>query len=301
MHEAGPRVVLLARPGGARERLLAALNQAGTQLVLDADPTRIEVAELQAAAPGFVVVVLDPLTEPVLERFDPVLQDPAVEVMFEEAEVAARREGWDAARWIRHIAAKLHGHADVLPPTTQAPSAAATGTLGAGTFDAGAPDSDAGRREDAAHPDGFADLDLELPAASPHPLSDEFVAGVEPGEYAGFDPVAAELADMEFSADRIVQLDFAAEPGSGAGVSGSAAPEPALPDLDFEFDGALVLPGHAARSDEAPGAGHRFDPSADTAAEAGGPAHEFNLDFEWEAAPPARAAAEGAPEQGLRF
>ena len=27
MHEAGPRVVLLARPGGARERLLAALNQ----------------------------------------------------------------------------------------------------------------------------------------------------------------------------------------------------------------------------------------------------------------------------------
>src|SRR5690606_31697527 len=30
--------------------------------------------------------------------------------------VAAKREGWDAARWVRHLAAKLGGHQDVLPP-----------------------------------------------------------------------------------------------------------------------------------------------------------------------------------------
>ena len=42
--------------------------------------------------------------------------DPAIAVIFDEADLAARREGWDAARWVRHLAAKLHRHADVLPP-----------------------------------------------------------------------------------------------------------------------------------------------------------------------------------------
>lgn len=35
--------------------------------------------------------------------------------MFEDAEVAAKREGWEAARWARHLGAKLYGHGDVLP------------------------------------------------------------------------------------------------------------------------------------------------------------------------------------------
>src|SRR5690606_22512343 len=31
-------------------------------------------------------------------------------------ELAAQRTGWDAARWVRHLSAKLHRHDDVLPP-----------------------------------------------------------------------------------------------------------------------------------------------------------------------------------------
>src|SRR5690606_17755685 len=42
--------------------------------------------------------------------------DPAIAVIFEEAELASQRTGWDAARWVRHLAAKLHHHDDVLPP-----------------------------------------------------------------------------------------------------------------------------------------------------------------------------------------
>ena len=45
-----------------------------------------------------------------------MLHDPAVAVIFDEADLAARRQGWDAQRWARHLAAKLHGHRDVLPP-----------------------------------------------------------------------------------------------------------------------------------------------------------------------------------------
>jgi len=37
-------------------------------------------------------------------------------VIYDEAELAAQREGWDAARWVRHLAAKLNRGGDVLPP-----------------------------------------------------------------------------------------------------------------------------------------------------------------------------------------
>ena len=110
------RVALLARPGEACERLRAALREAGGEIVLEADPSTLAAETLSAAAPQTVLVALDPAVEDALERFDAVLGDPGVAVIFDEAELAARREGWDAARWVRHLAAKLHRHDDVLPP-----------------------------------------------------------------------------------------------------------------------------------------------------------------------------------------
>jgi len=84
--------------------------------VLEADPTTLQLEALGQVAPQVIVVALDPVTEDVIEKFDPVLADPSVEVIYEEATLAATREGWDLARWVRHLAAKLHGHGDVLPP-----------------------------------------------------------------------------------------------------------------------------------------------------------------------------------------
>ena len=116
MSESSRRAVLLARPGAACERLRSALSDAGAHLVLEADPTTLQLESLGQVAPQVIVVALDPVTEDVIEKFDPVLADPSVEVIYEEATLAATREGWDLARWVRHLAAKLHGHGDVLPP-----------------------------------------------------------------------------------------------------------------------------------------------------------------------------------------
>ena len=116
MAEVPVRVALLARPGTACEQLQAALLQAGADVVLVADPLGSDAGSVAAVAPGAVLVALDPAVEDVLDRFDPVLLDPAVTVIYDEAELAATREGWDAARWTRHLAAKLAGHDDVLPP-----------------------------------------------------------------------------------------------------------------------------------------------------------------------------------------
>lgn len=113
------RVALLARPGAAADRLRDALGGIGVTPVLSADPLATEPGALAEAAPDVLVVVLDPVVEDALERFDAVLADPGIDVLFEEADLAVAREGWDAARWARHLSAKLLRHGDVLPPGTE--------------------------------------------------------------------------------------------------------------------------------------------------------------------------------------
>jgi len=110
------RVALLARPGEARERLRVALHEAGAEIVLEDDPNALDADALGNSAPQVVLVALEPAIEDSLERFDSVLHDPAIAVIFDEADLAAKRQGWEAQRWARHLAAKLHGHRDVLPP-----------------------------------------------------------------------------------------------------------------------------------------------------------------------------------------
>jgi chemosensory pili system protein ChpB (putative protein-glutamate methylesterase) len=119
----GTRVVLLARPGPACDRLREALQEAGAELVLVADPTTASPEEVAFVEPQAILVALDASVEDSLERFDAVLSDSGMTVIFDEAELAAQRAGWDSARWVRHLAAKLNRHHDVLPPGTETEAA----------------------------------------------------------------------------------------------------------------------------------------------------------------------------------
>ncbi|WAT16618.1 chemotaxis protein CheB [Xanthomonas fragariae] len=115
----GTPVALLGRPGQARERLREALGLAGAKVVLEDEPSAVDVQMLRDAAPVAILVSLEPSIEDALEALEPAFNLPGVTVIFEEAELTVRREGWEAQRWVRHLAAKLHGHADVLPPGTE--------------------------------------------------------------------------------------------------------------------------------------------------------------------------------------
>jgi len=115
-NEPGTPVALLGRNGPARERMREALSLIGARVVLEDEPGAIDARTLADAAPAAVLVALEPAIEDALEALDSVLQQPGLTVIFDEAELAARREGWDAQRWARHLSAKLHGHGDVLPP-----------------------------------------------------------------------------------------------------------------------------------------------------------------------------------------
>lgn len=111
------RVALLASAGEARDRLGAALADAGAQVTLVADLASIDTEQVRAAEPRALLVALEPAAYDELDRLYQLLADPSLIVIFEEAELVAHRVGWDAARWIRHLGAKLRRHGEVLPPT----------------------------------------------------------------------------------------------------------------------------------------------------------------------------------------
>jgi chemosensory pili system protein ChpB (putative protein-glutamate methylesterase) len=114
------RVVLLARPGPARERLAEAAREAGADLALVADPVDADPAAVRDARPEALLVALEPAVESAIERFEDIYTDPDVIVLFEEVDLIVQREGWDAARWLRHVAAKLGMRDTVLPDGVEA-------------------------------------------------------------------------------------------------------------------------------------------------------------------------------------
>lgn len=117
---AAVRVALLAREGQARQQLRGALLGAGAQIALEDDPNALDADALAASRPHAVLVALEPAIEDALLRLDRVLADPGLTVIYDEADLASSRQGWDAQRWTRHLSAKLHGHRDVLPPGAEA-------------------------------------------------------------------------------------------------------------------------------------------------------------------------------------
>jgi chemosensory pili system protein ChpB (putative protein-glutamate methylesterase) len=210
------RVALLARAGAAREQLRAALHEAGAQIVLEDDPNTLESQALGDAAPEVVLVALEAAIEDSLSRLDSVLHDPAVAVIFDEAELAARREGWEAKRWARHLAAKLNGHADVLPPG---------GEVDNTRPEPGLPTTPAQIHADARiepHLQEAQGLAFELPRGG---LS---LAEIDegPGSDQAFDPESWKPKDEPAHAMPLQHGfgEVAAEPNEASGASGASGP-----------------------------------------------------------------------------
>jgi len=115
MLDAPVRVALLARQGEARDQLRKALAELGAELVAEGDPAELDPGQVAGQNPSVVLVSLEPAVEESLGRFDELLAAPGIEVMYDDAEVTGQLDGWDLARWARHLASKLVG-SDLLPP-----------------------------------------------------------------------------------------------------------------------------------------------------------------------------------------
>lgn len=256
--ESTRRVALLARPGAARDCVRSALLDVGADLVAEEDPTSADPQSVRATAPQVLMIVLDAAAEDALGRFDGVIGDPDIEVLFEEADVAVAREGWEAARWRRHLAAKLHRSGDVLPPV-------AAGELPA-------IDALSVHIEELIAVESGADAEPDADALTPAPIDLPLEASAGQ-DFSIFDPVAAEAggdADFSLGVDGLefdasvletdgpvafdasvfegVDLDTAFDPGDGApapvtGPDFTASDfDPLLAELDAEIPEAPRAP-----------------------------------------------------------
>lgn len=237
------RVVLLARAGDACDRLSSALGELGAELTL-ADPASADPQALAALQPHAVLVALEPAIEDSLERFDALLSDPQVTVVFDEAELAAQRAGWDAARWTRHLAAKLNRHEDVLPPGSEAegdlhpspgplPSAQDPDELDIASFADEAQELAAEVPGDDSAPDAawggseLVDIDALFAAT---PADADAAADPDAGSVAGADSDGA--ADASMPAESSLELADADVPFAAAATTAAATPTIDLDALD---------------------------------------------------------------------
>lgn len=265
--ETAPRVAVLARPGAACDRIRQALDAIGADVVLVGDPAELAPESLRDASARAVVIALEPAVENALDRFEVLLDTPELLVLFEEADLAARREGWDVARWQRHLAAKLFGHGDVLPPMPEggAEAIADAGELEA-AFDAAAgfanPVTEGMRGIAHDAPDAEAALPVDglgmeaLPEASEAALETEFAfaaatTAAADGAAPLFDPVAAEYAEFDDASVRfdldaglpevdLAGQDFAVELDTRTLAADNAAV------VDLTFDAPLDAPSEIA-------------------------------------------------------
>ena len=109
------RVALLARAGMVRDQLHRALSEAGAEIVAEGDPAELDPKDVAEKLPTVFLVSLEPSIEKSIDRFDGLFATPGVEVMFDDADVTGKLDGWDLNRWARHVASKLLG-SEMLPP-----------------------------------------------------------------------------------------------------------------------------------------------------------------------------------------
>ncbi|PBJ82808.1 hypothetical protein CMZ84_11865 [Lysobacteraceae bacterium NML93-0399] len=255
------RTVVLAREGAARERVIEGLAEAGADLVGTLDPTVHAPEALEALAPSVLVVVLEPADEDLLDAFEPAFVVDGRTVIFEEAALVLERTGWDAARWVRHLGAKLRGQRDVLPPAAT-PATAADDTI---ETDATADTSEA----------------AEIGEAIASPVESHAFDAID-GDPAPAEAAPLTLAPLPLEFDAHSAGDAGTRPDADADADSNAQP------VEFGYErkasDAVADDADAAASDA--GAHFAFDPvsaefePADAPEHAAAPKVEFSFDFE---------------------
>jgi chemotaxis response regulator CheB len=109
-------VALLGRDDSARASLRRALEDLGAQVVFEGDPATLQADQVLRSGPQVVIVNLASGVEDDIDHLQPLFDHPKVNVLFNEAEVSSQLEGWDLARWARHLASKVLGHERTIPP-----------------------------------------------------------------------------------------------------------------------------------------------------------------------------------------
>lgn len=163
-----------------------------------------------------------------LESLEAVLADAGVRAVFNDPDISAHLEGWERARWLRHLVAKLRGGSDFDPPR---PSPAAAASM---------PSALLASATAAAR---------EVPTVSGRPLSSEEIDSLT-ADFAAIPDAGVALAPSGESAANALDVDTEAlsalidarlaEPESH-GMAESAVQQPAPAALALADVGASAI------------------------------------------------------------
>jgi two-component system chemotaxis response regulator CheB/chemosensory pili system protein ChpB (putative protein-glutamate methylesterase) len=117
MSEAGAVPVALFYPtDAAGAHLRAALARCGTEIVYEALAGQADRDDLEQSGARVVVVDLDAEVDRYLDDMQSLLAGSEYRIVFNDGQVSSGLSGWDHARWMRHLAAKIRGRNETDPP-----------------------------------------------------------------------------------------------------------------------------------------------------------------------------------------
>src|SRR3954467_3260932 len=116
MADREPSVALLFDDAALSGHLRDALVAHGARIVYESDLRTFAPAELVGSSADVVVVDLDDPSDGDLDRLYDTVEGGHPRLVFNDADVSRHLEGWDRARWARHLAAKLVGTDPLDPP-----------------------------------------------------------------------------------------------------------------------------------------------------------------------------------------
>lgn len=109
-------LALIYQSDALHQHLKQALAEFGARIVYETHARTYEQGALEASGAQVVVINLDPEGADEFDALSDLLLDETRRVIFNDGEVTSRLEGWDLARWTRHLAAKVMGASEVNPP-----------------------------------------------------------------------------------------------------------------------------------------------------------------------------------------
>ena len=109
-------VALLYQTVAQSQHLRETLVAIGTPIAYEAAAAALDREALAHSHANVVVVNLEDEDDPALDAVYALLDDARYTVIFNDSGVSSGLSGWDHARWVRHLSAKVLGGADIDPP-----------------------------------------------------------------------------------------------------------------------------------------------------------------------------------------